>query len=73
MNWDSLSIAKTELANTYINISIINNATNQTISGYENRTEKNIDISNITTDSIRLKASFSGDGQNTPTLDSWGV
>ena len=74
-NYDftNINIAKIESNKSYINMSVINAYNNQTIPGYENRTESNIDISNITTDSIRLKAWFSGDGQNAPALDSWGV
>jgi len=73
MKWSTFSITKTEPIDTHINISIINTTTNQIIVGFDNLTARNIDMSNITANSIRLKAYFSGDGPNTPTLDSWGV
>ena len=76
MLWSSLSTSKTEPVNTYINISVIDAATNRTIPGLDNVTTRDIDLSplndfGITT--IRLKAYFLGNGTVTPTLDSWGV
>ena len=72
-HWSTLYLEKIEPANTYINISVINAGSNTTIPGFDNLTSSTIDISNITTSPIRLRAWFEGDGQNTPILDSWGV
>ena len=68
--FSKLNIEKKEPTNTYINVSVLHASTNQTIPGYENLTTRNIDISNITAESIRLKAWFSGNGSATPSLDS---
>ena len=74
--WDLLSISKTEPVNTFINVSIIDSATNQTIVGFDNLTNRTIDITplnDLNIPSIRLKAYFSGNGSATPSLESWGV
>jgi len=76
MSWDSFSLTKTEPANTHINVSVINNATNQTIISFDNLTNRTIDLSPLNDQgitSIRLKAYFSGNGSATPSLNSWGV
>ena len=73
MRWSTLSLSKTEPANTSITVSFLNASTNETIPGYDNLTARNIDISNLTANSIRLKAYFSGNGSATSSLDSWGV
>ena len=71
--WSTLSLAKTTPPGSHINISVMDATTNVTIPGFNNRTESDIDISNITKPIIRLKACFSGQGRTTPILDSWGV
>ena len=76
MDWDSLSIRKTEPADTFVNVSVINSKTNETIGELDNLTKSNVDLSYLNDNgisSIRLKAYFSGNGSATPTLDSWGV
>ncbi len=75
-HWSYISLDKTEPANTYINVSVINNANNQTIVGFDNLTNRTIDLSALNDQSIttiRLKAYFSGNGSATPSLDSWSV
>ena len=71
-SWDSLSLTKSEPANTVINISVLDMENNSLI---QNTSASHIDLSSIAPEvsSIRLQAWFEGDGQNTPTLDSWGV
>jgi len=74
--WSTLSITKTEPANTYLNVSVINAETNATIPDFDNITTSNIDLTplnDLGITSIRLKAYFSGNGSATPSLDSWGV
>ena len=76
MNWSTASVAKSESPNTRINVSIIDNATNQTITGFDNITSRNIDLTplnELAITSIRLLASFHSNGSATPSLDSWGV
>ena len=76
MEWSILSIAKAEPANTYINISVLNAEDNSTIPGFDNLTNRSIDLTSLNDlgiTSIRLKAYFSGNGSATPSLDSWGV
>ena len=76
-SWDSLDINKTEFANHYVNVSIIDNATNQTIQGFGNISANgSIDISSLDCNQypiIRLKAAFNGNGSDTPILHYWGV
>ena len=74
--WDILRVSKTEPANTYINISIINTSSNTTIPGFDKLTNRTINISELNEmgiTSFRLKAYFSGNGSVTPSLYSWGV
>ena len=77
LSWSTLTINKTEPLNSYLNVSLIDNATNQTITGFANiRNNGSIDISSIDFRQhpvIRLKATFEGNGSNTPVLHSWGV
>ena len=76
VNWSTLSLTKTEPANTCINVSILNAETNATIPGFNNLTTSNINLTplnDLDITSIRLKAYFSGNGSATPSLDSWGV
>ena len=72
-NWDMLSLVKTEGDNTTLRVSVLNASTNATLQGFENRSEENLDISNITGNSIRLNAWFQGDGRANPALEAWGV
>jgi hypothetical protein len=77
MNWDTLLINKTQPANTYINITILNSTNNQPIPGSLTYTENDeFDISYINSKiypSIKLSAIFEGNGITTPILHSWGV
>lgn len=78
MQWDSLLINKTQLNNSYLNITILNALNNQPIPGTPKYTTKGeFDISYIDPikyPSIKLKASFIGNNWGlTPTLHSWGV
>jgi len=76
-SWNTLFINKTESPNTHIKISILNAADNSAISGFENIPfNGEINISSINSalyPSIRLKASFTGNGKNSPSLLSWAV
>jgi len=74
--WDRLSVDKTESANTFIEVTVINAETNSAINGYDNRTGKNIDLSHLNDlgiTNIRLQAHFTGNETVTPYLDSMGV
>ena len=75
--WKTLHINKAESENNFIRVSIIDAKNNIAISGYENiETNGEINISNIDShlyQSIRLRASFNGNGSKTPILFSWGV
>ena len=76
MLYSTLSLTKTEPANTYINVSVLNAETNTTIPGFDNLTSRTIDLTPLNElgiTSIRLRAYFSGNGSATPSLDSWGV
>ena len=73
MRWSDISLTKNEPANTHIQVSVINESTNATIPGYDNRTEGIIDISDINAASIRLRVYLIGSGTNRPTLDILGV
>jgi len=76
-SWNTLFINKTESPNTHIKISILNAADNSPISGFENiPLEGEINISSINSafyPSIRLKASFTSNGKNSPALFSWAI
>jgi len=74
--WSTISVAKSEPANTYINVSVLNAETNVTIGKFHNLTNRTIDLSPLNAlgiTSLHLKAYFSGNGSTTPILDSWGV
>ena len=71
--WSVLSLDKNEPPDTHINISIINASSDQAIPGFENITDSHFDITNISADTIRIKAWFHGNGSSTPSLGSWGV
>jgi len=76
-SWDTLVINKTNSSNHFINISIIDNATNRSINGFGHiNASGKIDISSIDFRKhpvIRLNATFNGNGSYTPILHSWGV
>ena len=75
-HWDVLSVDKIEPEGTFINISLIDNATNSTILGFDNLTGRNIDLGildEMGATSVRLRAWFEGDGNATPILGSWGM
>ncbi|MCK5559182.1 MAG: hypothetical protein KAJ51_01255 [Thermoplasmata archaeon] len=77
MHWDTLIINKTKPENTYLNITILNASNNQQIPG----TPKFIDggefdisyIDPIQYPSIRLNATFRGNGSTSPNLFYWFV
>ncbi|UCD13690.1 MAG: hypothetical protein JSW60_09055, partial [Thermoplasmatales archaeon] len=75
--WDTLIIDKTEPGiDNYINVTILNGETNEPIPGFENLTNITIDISSldyIAYPTIKLYASFVGDGLTTPVLNEWTV
>ena len=76
MKWDTLSVEKIEPANTRMNLTIINSATNVTINGHDNLTGSTIDLkdlNDIGIEGIRLQAWVSGNPGNVPSLDSWSV
>jgi hypothetical protein len=78
MNWDSIYINKTQPANTFINISILNAHDDKIISGSPTYTESNeFDISYINKfkyPNIKLKATFYTDKNSiSPELHGWGV
>ncbi|WP_455391552.1 LamG-like jellyroll fold domain-containing protein [[Eubacterium] cellulosolvens] len=74
--YDKLIINKTEPTGTYINVSILDAATQQNIIGFENIHGTTYDISKIspiTHPSIILKAKFESNGLATPILYDWSV
>ena len=77
MHWDTLIINKTQLDNTYLNITIENAVNGQKIPGtLKYIDEGEFDISYIDPKaypSIKLSASFVGDRHFTPILHYWGV
>ena len=77
MHWDTLMINKTEYAKTYLNITVLDTSNNQPIPGTSTYTENGeIDISFIDPvlyPSIKLNATFEGDGSTSPELHYWAV
>jgi hypothetical protein len=74
--WDSVEVNKTESSGNFIKLTVLDGSTFLPISGYENLSGANIDISGIdegTYPSIRLLAQFTGDGGNSPVLHDWKV
>lgn len=75
--WDSLSIDKTEPdSENHILISILDAETNEVIPGFEDLSDTDFDISSIDSDkypAIKLQATFTGDGSETPVLNEWRV
>ncbi len=70
--WSLLSLLKIESEETSILLSV-RNATNDTIPGFGALKDRNIDITNITEESILLVAELVGNGSISPVLKSWGV
>ncbi len=77
MHWDTLIINKTQPENTYLNITIQNASNNQQIPGtpqYIDNGEFDISyIDAVQYPSIRLNATFRGNGSATPILFYWDV
>ena len=76
MQWSVFSVRKDEPVNTSLNVSFFDPATNMTILGYDNLTGSHLDISYLNDAGItafRLVGYFSGDENNTPSLENWGV
>ncbi len=71
--WESIHVNKSEGRKTYINISVIDVFYNEVIEGYENHSMSTLTLKNLPVPSIRLEAWFSGNGENTAILESWGV
>ncbi len=73
MNWSVLSVCKTESLNTNITIDIIDTNEAKVIEGYNDLAFSNVNISNITSSSIRLDFHLSGNGSAVPFLVSSGI
>ncbi len=76
MEWDMLSLNKSEPIDTHLTISVINADTNATIAGFHDLAARNVDLSGLNglgVTEIRLGASFEGMRDSTPALNSWGV
>ncbi|UCF09139.1 MAG: hypothetical protein JSW28_05540 [Thermoplasmata archaeon] len=74
--WDELLIDKTELTDTYINITLIDGTSGNPIPGFENLKEEVIDISSIDSNlhpSIKLVGNFIGTKEETPILHCWAL
>ncbi|WP_455391919.1 LamG-like jellyroll fold domain-containing protein [[Eubacterium] cellulosolvens] len=77
MKWDTIVFDKTEDTNTWINITILDASNDKPIPGspiYFYGGEYDISyIDPVTYPSIKLNATFYGDGFSTPSLHYWGV
>jgi len=77
MHWDTLIVDKSEPESTYINITVLDALTNQPIPGSPTYTDNGeVDISYIDSvqyPSVKLNATFEGDGSTTPELHYWAV
>ncbi len=76
MLWSHLSLFRTEVENTSLEISVIDGASNITVNGCENIDTEflNLSLLNILgIGSVRLRANATGNGTSSPTLSSWGV
>jgi len=76
MVWDILSLDKTEPINTYLNITIINAETNTTVIGFDDLSDRNIDLSDLNDQgirNIRLQGLLAGNECATPLLESWSL
>jgi DNA-binding MarR family transcriptional regulator len=76
-SWKNLVIDKTEVGgDALVHISILDGATYEPISGFQNIFGSIIDISsidNVTHQTLILQATFVGDGSVSPILNGWGV
>jgi len=71
--WESIYLKKSEGDNSFINISVIDVAKNKAVQGYVNRSNSTLRMPVFPANSIRLEAWFSGSGENTAVLESWGL
>jgi hypothetical protein len=74
--WDELLIDKTELPETYINVTLIDGVSGDPIPGFVNLNDKVINISSIDPQSyplIKITGNFFGTPDKTPILHSWAV
>jgi len=74
--WDRLSVEKTEAPYTYVNVSVINALSSTPVTGFENLPDYHVNISALNDmgiSRIRLRASFTGTGASSSSLNSWGV
>ncbi|UCF08079.1 MAG: hypothetical protein JSW28_10650 [Thermoplasmata archaeon] len=74
--WGVLYVNKTEPANTYINVTVIDTASGQAIPGFTNLTGDIIDLTEldpILYPSIKLYANFTSNETAYPTLHYWAV
>ena len=74
--WDTAAVNKHETRGNGITATLYNGTTDIPIEGYENRTERNLDLNelnDIGVTSLKMKVFFHGNGSSTPTLDSLGV
>jgi hypothetical protein len=74
--WDYISIDKTELVGSNINISILDALTNQSIIGYEELGGSSIDLDQIdpiATMEIKIKANFTMNGFESSVLHNWSI
>ncbi len=70
--WD-LTIQKTELQSTWLNITILNASTGLPLPNYIDISSSQIDLSSLPSGSIKLMVKFKGNGSATPILDSWNI
>lgn len=73
MIWDDVHVAKTESPGVHVLVSVLDEAINSTIPGFDNRSETTFAISNVTTNTIRLMAILSHPGGGVVRLVRWGV
>jgi hypothetical protein len=77
MNWDTLIINKFQPGNTFLNVTILDASNNQPIPGSSTYiVDGEFDISyidRIQYPTIKLNATFAGNGLRTPRLYYWGV
>ncbi len=74
--WDELTLDKTEPATTYLNISVLDGATNQPFQDLTDLVETSIDLAAIDVSAhptIKLQADFWMSAFNPPVLHEWGV
>ncbi len=74
--YGKLIINKTEPTGTYINISILDGDTEQTIMNFKDITKTSVDLASISPlqhPSIKLKATFESNGYSTPILYDWSI